>query len=210
MDIDCSKCIHNETDICGKCSASFGDNVCICHIRPCSFCENLKFEEKPKDYQFVEYIGKVEGTFALKFSEQSIWLITRPDRSLYGEWAMGYLSFKHKPIETTEELILLYNQSIDFSTERNKPQKIILTLEEKQKTETTIQKGNQSMLFQVAITMSPIQRAGQGYEDGKVLVEPTSIEAPSKEVAIAKVAQGITTPLTELDRLKIICKPFAD
>jgi hypothetical protein len=66
------------------------------------------------------------------------------------------------------------------------------------------------MLYQVAITKSAIQRAGQGYEDGSVLLEPVNVEAPSKEVAIAKAAQGIPTPLVELDRLKIIVKTFGD
>jgi hypothetical protein len=85
-----------------------------------------------------------------------------------------------------------------------------LRYEEKTITETTIQKGNTTMLYQVAITKSAIQRAGQGYEDGSVLLEPVNVEAPSKEVAIAKAAQGIPTPLVELDRLKIIVKTFGD
>jgi hypothetical protein len=77
------------------------------------------------------------------------------------------------------------------------------------KTETINQKGK-TMLYEVAITKSAIQRAGKGYEDGSVLLEPVYIEAPSSEVAIAKAAQGIKEPLAELDRLKIIVRKFGD
>jgi hypothetical protein len=46
-DIDCGECLHEGTDECDECSIEYGNNGCACHINPpCSFCTDLKFEEK--------------------------------------------------------------------------------------------------------------------------------------------------------------------
>lgn len=47
VEVDCDKCINQGNDeICDECSALEGE-CCSCHINPpCSYCVNLRFEEK--------------------------------------------------------------------------------------------------------------------------------------------------------------------
>jgi len=168
-----------------------------------------------KDNFGYRFLRKENWAIGLQIGNY-VWLIMyEATGGLWGWWDNTCNLSDYEPIPTTQELIDRYNQSLDLNNGcPNKPAKITYTIpvqsEPEKQTEPIIEKGNQSMLYQVAITMSPIQRAGQGYEDGSVLLSPTPIEAPSKEVAIAAVAQTIQRPLTELDRLKILCKPFAE
>lgn len=44
--IKCEDCKHYETEICEDCSIN-SDRSCSCHINPpCSYCEDVKYEEK--------------------------------------------------------------------------------------------------------------------------------------------------------------------